>query len=300
MEHESPVIGEAADLTLSVSKSHVMIGEKVILTAIAKDTEGHYLPTGGVKYSVEGGDDVIFEGNVFSIVTLKGERIITAEANSLKASVSVYAIASPEAENLIAGKAGVTDTENIQGGTVENVTDADRNSQLEWACGNTEEHYLIYDLGAEYYIEAIDLLFEGAYATDFTVSLTAAAPAELGANALAAQAAGYPYQDKVFTPTANNTQHYFIQDPLCKHRYVTLRTTKALNTGWGIKVRDLKVYGTELNPTHVSTGVEDVIVEDNADAPVEYYNLNGQRVENPAAGLYIRRQGNKVTKVLVK
>ena len=40
-------------------------------------------------------------------------------------------------------------------------------------------------------------------------------------------------------------------------------------------------------------------VED-TDGAVEYYNLNGVRVENPAAGLYIRRQGNKVTKVLVK
>lgn len=38
-----------------------------------------------------------------------------------------------------------------------------------------------------------------------------------------------------------------------------------------------------------------------ADAPVEYYNLQGLRVEQPLApGLYIRRQGNTVTKVLVK
>ena len=33
---------------------------------------------------------------------------------------------------------------------------------------------------------------------------------------------------------------------------------------------------------------------------VVYYNLQGQRIANPAAGLYIRVQGNDVRKVLVK
>ena len=52
-----------------------------------------------------------------------------------------------------------------------------------------------------------------------------------------------------------------------------------------------------------TTGVEDVITDEPAeDAPVEFYNLNGIRVngENLAPGLYIRRQGNKATKVLVR
>ena len=52
------------------------------------------------------------------------------------------------------------------------------------------------------------------------------------------------------------------------------------------------------------TGVEDIAVEsaDEAadDAPVEWYTLQGVRVENPGAGLYIRRCGNKATKHLLK
>lgn len=48
----------------------------------------------------------------------------------------------------------------------------------------------------------------------------------------------------------------------------------------------------------VVTGVEDVTVDENA--PVEYYNLQGVRVANPENGIYIRRQGSKVSKVLVK
>lgn len=33
-------------------------------------------------------------------------------------------------------------------------------------------------------------------------------------------------------------------------------------------------------------------------APVEYFNLQGVRIDNPGSGLYIRRQGNNVTKVV--
>ena len=39
----------------------------------------------------------------------------------------------------------------------------------------------------------------------------------------------------------------------------------------------------------------------NADAPVEYFNLQGMRVAQPAAGqVVIRRQGTEVSKILVR
>lgn len=49
-------------------------------------------------------------------------------------------------------------------------------------------------------------------------------------------------------------------------------------------------------------GVENITVDTlDANAPVEYYNLNGVRISNPTPGtLVIRRQGNNVTKVIVK
>lgn len=47
------------------------------------------------------------------------------------------------------------------------------------------------------------------------------------------------------------------------------------------------------------SGISNVTVADE-NAPVEYYNLQGVRVANPESGLYIKRQGNKATKVLVK
>ena len=47
-----------------------------------------------------------------------------------------------------------------------------------------------------------------------------------------------------------------------------------------------------------STGITNIEADTNA--PVEYFNLQGVRVENPENGLYIRRQGNKVSKVIIK
>lgn len=48
-----------------------------------------------------------------------------------------------------------------------------------------------------------------------------------------------------------------------------------------------------------TTGIEAIAV-DAAKGEVEYYNLQGQRIAAPAAGLYIMRQGTEVKKVLVK
>lgn len=50
--------------------------------------------------------------------------------------------------------------------------------------------------------------------------------------------------------------------------------------------------------TKNGAGVNDIAFDDNA--PVEYYNLQGLRVENPANGIYIRRQGAKAEKVIIK
>ena len=48
-----------------------------------------------------------------------------------------------------------------------------------------------------------------------------------------------------------------------------------------------------------STGIADITVDENA--AVEYFNLQGIRVAQPEqGGIYIRRQGNSVSKVLVK
>lgn len=85
----------------------------------------------------------------------------------------------------------------------------------------------------------------------------------------------------------------------------------------------LVVKGSDLNPANFKSGINNYTLEavdggigfasqpgyvcgieavaaESDDAPVEYYNLQGVRVMEPSNGLYIRRQGTKVTKVIVK
>lgn len=51
-----------------------------------------------------------------------------------------------------------------------------------------------------------------------------------------------------------------------------------------------------------TSAVDDIFVYDNTDenAPVEYYNLQGVRVNNPSNGLYIVKQGKKVSKRIIR
>ncbi len=58
------------------------------------------------------------------------------------------------------------------------------------------------------------------------------------------------------------------------------------------------VNGATYNPdgSYQISAVGNIEAED-AEAPVEYYNLQGIKVENPGNGFFIRRQGNKVEKV---
>lgn len=65
---------------------------------------------------------------------------------------------------------------------------------------------------------------------------------------------------------------------------------------------DLYYQGPTAKPSTIVmpegwNAVDNIAVE-GADAPVEYFNLQGVRVENPSNGLYIRRHGKNVTKVI--
>lgn len=48
----------------------------------------------------------------------------------------------------------------------------------------------------------------------------------------------------------------------------------------------------------VTTGICSIAADD-ASAPVEFFNLQGQPIANPENGLYIRRQGTNVTKIVI-
>lgn len=70
------------------------------------------------------------------------------------------------------------------------------------------------------------------------------------------------------------------------------------NAGWA-KTSAQRWFIDNIKFTGAAPAGIDGIVADN-EAPVEYFNLQGIRVAEPSNGLYIRRQGKEVTKVMVK
>ena len=48
-----------------------------------------------------------------------------------------------------------------------------------------------------------------------------------------------------------------------------------------------------------TSGINDILYND-GNTPVEYYNLDGVKVANPEKGIYIKRVGNKTTKVVLE
>ena len=51
-----------------------------------------------------------------------------------------------------------------------------------------------------------------------------------------------------------------------------------------------------------TSGINNVVAdnENNINAPVVYYNLQGVQVANPQGGIFIRKQGNQTSKVILK
>ncbi|MDE6573954.1 MAG: Ig-like domain-containing protein [Muribaculaceae bacterium] len=66
-------------------------------------------------------------------------------------------------------------------------------------------------------------------------------------------------------------------------------STEAIAGTWEVQ----HIYITGDN----SDAVESIVADENA--PVEFFNLQGIRVANPENGIFIRRQGNKVSKVIL-
>ena len=51
----------------------------------------------------------------------------------------------------------------------------------------------------------------------------------------------------------------------------------------------------------ITSSVSEIAVGSDADAPVEYYDLQGMKIIEPQAGkLYIKRQGSTVSKLIVR
>lgn len=106
---------------------------------------------------------------------------------------------------------------------------------------------------------------------------------------------GVMYIDKYGTSPVGGTPYdpSYFDDPFSEYSYGD-------NTSAEKEDEDIITY----KPARVGKGssaVENIFTESaDADAPVEYFNIQGMRVANPANGVYIKKQGNKVSKVHIR
>ena len=101
----------------------------------------------------------------------------------------------------------------------------------------------------------------------------------------------YPNEETYYKPNSMFTcfnVEYIPEDPNSVYLYHFCQGAPMIKTKFTVPA-DLQAE---------EGGVADLTVDEDTNAPVEYYNLQGVRVDNPQNGLFIKKQGNKAVKVI--
>ena len=96
------------------------------------------------------------------------------------------------------------------------------------------------------------------------------------------------------------THEHVLNTPVSA-RYVKLEVPRVNvdgDRGHDLNHATSRVYAFDVHGQAIQTGIGSIIVP-TVNAQTEYFDLQGRKVRNPQSGLYIRRQGDKVSKVFV-
>lgn len=115
-------------------------------------------------------------------------------------------------------------------------------------------------------------------------------------------AEGYGYEDSGFEYQA---AALFVKNPNLYRNYVEFELTAPTKVWVGMKkdVNGPTQYWNPFRDFTLEKWVESASIsgiEADENAPVEYYNLQGIRVDNPSNGIFIVKQGKKVTKQAIR
>ena len=80
----------------------------------------------------------------------------------------------------------------------------------------------------------------------------------------------------------------------------TVSRAESMDGSEPVPVPSYRMEFSDYKNCRETTGINNVAVENNDNAPVEYFNLQGERINKPSKGLYIRRQGKLVQKSIAK
>ncbi len=174
---------------------------------------------------------------------------------------------------------------SYEGGNVPaNITDGNLNTR--WESSWEDGQWFIVDLESAYIVDRLVLVWENAYARDYHIE---------------ASLDGNDWKEIYsVTDSEGGTERILLATPT-PARYLRLTSTRRALTAYGTSLIELEAYGIgRYNPDGDHSGTEDIVV-DNDSKPVLWYDLSGHRIAGPTApGLYICRQGNVATKVMVK
>lgn len=285
LENDAVAYGEPASIEMNGVPATMIVNESYNVSSIVKDNNGHYLVEKAADCTVEAPFTLV-DGVLTA--TAKGTGHITATCGTATSEIALECFLDSDAQGVHA----INATYEADGGVNAALAfDGNEETQIEWAPETGDEHYVTVTLEKEYQIQAVQLVWEGASAKEYTVTLTPAAAAGAMQKA-AAEPKVFVVNDGVggagMTPRKNLYNADFSTIPA---QTVKLET-KAAATGWGIKLKEMKVMGSEKKDGTV--GVE--AVELTPDTIVDVYNLQGVRVLRDAkvmdiinlpAGIYV-------------
>lgn len=285
MENEVITYGEPASIEMSGVPATMIVNESYNVSSIVKDNNGHYLVEKAADCTVEAPFTLV-DGVLTA--TAKGTGHITATCETATSDIALECFLDSDAQGVHA----INATYEADGGVdASKAFDGDEGTEIVWAPETGDEHYVTVTLDKEYQIQAVQLVWEGASAKEYTVTLTPAAAAGAMQKA-AAEPKVFVVNDGAggvdMTPRKNLYNADFSTIPA---QTVKLET-KTAATVWGIKLKEMKVMGSEKKDGTV--GVE--AVELTPDTIVDVYNLQGVRVLRDAkvmdiinlpAGIYV-------------
>lgn len=285
LENDAVAYGEPASIEMSGVPATMIVNESYNVSSIVKDNNGHYLVEETADCNVE--DPFTLVDGVLT-ATAKGTGHITATCGTATSDIALECFLDSDAQGVHA----INATYDADGGVNAALAfDGNEGTQIEWAPETGDEHYVTVTLDKEYQIQAVQLVWEGASAKEYTVTLTPAAAAGAMQKA-AAEPKVFTVNDGVGGPNLTPRKNLYNADFSTIPAQTVKLETKTAATVWGIKLKEMKVMGSEVVKT--PTGVE--AVELTPDTIVDVYNLQGVRVLRDAkvmdiinlpAGIYV-------------
>ncbi|MDD6701351.1 MAG: hypothetical protein PUE35_01940 [Bacteroidales bacterium] len=284
-ENEAPSYGELASINMELSSNELKIGEKAIVTAYALDNNNHYLLGGDntIKLSMDS-EAFTLEGVKVTAIK-KGVGTLKATCGDAYVDKNIVCFESSDCKTMTASDSGFAYTAtNYNESDKQDLAaafDGNVGTQVEWSCGETQKHGVVVEFEKNMVVEAIRLVWEGASAKKYTVTLYADF-ADSNSEILREVKAYETLVVEDGEGGAGVTAYKnFYKENFTSYivKKIVLATEEAWNAGWGIKLKELAVDGTG-EYSGILSGVENVISDKASTGDV--YNMQGICVKRAA------------------